>query len=64
MPEDVWLQQLGGIIKKVDGGVINEYGKKQEETIMRPSTKALYIYFRGTKIIQEALGYSLSHKVK
>lgn len=32
--------------------------------VARPSPEALYIYFRGMKIIQKALGNSVSHEVK
>lgn len=31
---------------------------------MSSPPKALYVYFRGTKIIQKAFGNSISHKPK
>lgn len=59
--EDGSLQQLGGKIRKAD-----EEGENQRKgtVVMRPSPKVLCIYFRGTKIIQKALGHSVSYKVK
>lgn len=32
--------------------------------VMTPAPKELAVYFSGTKIIQQALGNSISHKLK
>lgn len=44
LPEDISIQWWGGIIKKVDNGVINEYGEKQEETNETITKGTLYLF--------------------